>query len=283
MATFTNYATLSYNGGSTDSNTVTGEILETLSAAKTAVTKDYAQGDDIAYVLSLVNSGTAPLSELTVTDNLGAYTYNTATLYPLTYKADSLKVYVNGTLTATPTVTAGPPLTVGGITVPAGGSTVIVYEATVNGFVPLGTNASVVNQAVISGGGLTSPVNATETVVFRAEPILSVSKALSPNIVTENGTVTYTFSISNFGSTAAEASENIVLSDNFDPKLRDITVSLNGTALTAGTQYTYNADTGVFATVGGQITVPAATYKQNADGSYVTVPGTAILTIGGTV
>ncbi len=283
MATFTNYATLSYNGGSTDSNTVTGEILETLSAAKTAVTKDYSQGDEITYVLSLVNSGTAPLSELTVTDNLGAYTYNTATLYPLTYKADSLKVYVNGTLSATPTVTADPPLTVGGVTVPAGGSTVIVYEATVNGFAPLGTNASVVNQVVISGGGLTSQVNATETVVFRAEPILAVNKALSPNVVTENGTVTYTFSISNFGSTAAEASENIVLSDNFDPKLRDITVSLNGTALTAGTQYTYNADTGVFATVDGQITVPAATYTQNDDGSYVTVPGTATLTVSGTI
>ena len=40
MATFTNFATLSYNGGTTNSNTVTGEILETLSAVKTAVLDD---------------------------------------------------------------------------------------------------------------------------------------------------------------------------------------------------------------------------------------------------
>ena len=34
MATFTNKATLSYNGGSVDSNIVTGEILEVLSLTK---------------------------------------------------------------------------------------------------------------------------------------------------------------------------------------------------------------------------------------------------------
>ena len=34
MAIFTNYATLSYNGGTINSNTVTGELLETISATK---------------------------------------------------------------------------------------------------------------------------------------------------------------------------------------------------------------------------------------------------------
>lgn len=37
MATFTNFATLSYNGGTTNSNTVTGELLETLTATETIV------------------------------------------------------------------------------------------------------------------------------------------------------------------------------------------------------------------------------------------------------
>ena len=37
MATFTNYATLSYNGGTTDSNTVTGELLATLSMAPNSI------------------------------------------------------------------------------------------------------------------------------------------------------------------------------------------------------------------------------------------------------
>ena len=37
MATFTNQATLSYNGGSTNSNIITGEIVDVLTASKTAV------------------------------------------------------------------------------------------------------------------------------------------------------------------------------------------------------------------------------------------------------
>lgn len=45
MASFTNFATLSYNGGTTNSNTVTGELLEALTVTKTAVVKNYAAND----------------------------------------------------------------------------------------------------------------------------------------------------------------------------------------------------------------------------------------------
>ena len=36
MARFTNYATLTYSGGTTDSNTVTGELLDILTFTKQA-------------------------------------------------------------------------------------------------------------------------------------------------------------------------------------------------------------------------------------------------------
>ena len=39
MASFTNFATLIYNGGTSNSNTVTGELLETLTLTKTALMK----------------------------------------------------------------------------------------------------------------------------------------------------------------------------------------------------------------------------------------------------
>ncbi|MEI3048770.1 MAG: hypothetical protein V8T65_12065 [Roseburia inulinivorans] len=48
--------------------------------------------------------------------------------------------------------------------------------------------------------------------------------------------------------------------DTFDPILSNIAVSYNGTALAAGTDYTYNEATGLFATTAGRITVPAAAY-----------------------
>ena len=131
MASFTNFATLIYNGGTSNSNTVTGELLETLTLTKTAASSRYTARDNVTYVLSLVNGGTAPLTELALTDNLGGYAFGTDTVYPLTYNEGTLRVYVNGVLQTTPTVTAGPPLTVTGLTVPAGGNALLVYEAAV--------------------------------------------------------------------------------------------------------------------------------------------------------
>lgn len=53
MAQFTNFATLTYTGGATNSNTVTGEIQEVLTLTKEAATAAYAANGRIPYVLSL--------------------------------------------------------------------------------------------------------------------------------------------------------------------------------------------------------------------------------------
>lgn len=283
MASFTNFATLSYNGGTTNSNIVTGEILEAITAVKTAVSANYSAGDRITYALSLVNTGTAAVTDYTVTDNLGGYTVGANTVYPLAYNAGTVRYYINGVLQAAPTVTAGPPLTVTGLTIPAGGSAVLIYETTATPVAPLATGSSITNTATITGGGLTNPITAQATVETANSAELSISKALSPTTVTENGQITYTFVISNTGNTEATATGNVVVTDTFDPILRNIAVTYNGTAWTEGTNYTYNAATGVFTTLAGQITVPAATFTQNTDGTFTVTPGTATLVITGTV
>lgn len=283
MASFTNFATLSYNGGTTNSNIVTGEILEALTAVKTAVSANYSAGDRITYALSLVNTGTAAITDYTVTDNLGGYTVGANTVYPLAYNAGTVRYYINGVLQTAPTVTAGPPLTVTGLTVPAGGNAVLIYETTATPVAPLATGSSITNTATITGGGLTNPITAQATVETANSAELSISKALSPTTVTENGQITYTFVISNTGNTEATAADNVVVTDTFDPILRNIAVTYNGTAWTDGTNYTYNAATGVFTTLAGQITVPAATFTQNTDGTFTVTPGTATLVITGTV
>ena len=283
MASFTNFATLSYNGGTTNSNIVTGEILEALTAVKTAVSANYSAGDRITYALSLVNTGTAAITDYTVTDNLGGYTVGANTVYPLAYNAGTVRYYINGVLQTAPTVTAGPPLTVTGLTVPAGGSAVLIYETTATPVAPLATGSSITNTATITGGGLTTPITAQATVETANSADLTISKALSPTTVTENGQITYTFVISNTGNTEATATGNVVVTDTFDPILRNIAVTYNGTAWTEGTNYTYNAATGVFTTLAGQITVPAATFTQNTDGTFTVTPGTATLVITGTV
>lgn len=163
MARFTNQAQLRYGNEITNSNIAVGEITEVLSATKTAVRDTYGQNENVTYVISIVNSGTTAFNGITVTDNLGEYLFNTRELTPLTYIPGTVKYYANGILQATPAVTAGPPLTITGITVPAGGNVTLTYEAEVNSYAPLAAEASITNTATIAGAGVT-PVTVNETV-----------------------------------------------------------------------------------------------------------------------
>lgn len=283
MATFTNQATLSYNNTITTSNTTTGELLEVLSVTKTALSGTYTPRDNAVYVISLVNSGSSALTGLTVSDDLGAYAFNTTTLTPMEYVTGSLRAFQNGALQTAPTVTAGPPLTISGVSVPAGGNTVLIYETRLNQYAPADTESSIVNTVTVTGDALASALTAEATINAAVAPYLTISKSLSPLTVAENGRVTYTFLIQNTGNTAVTAADSAAITDTFTPALRDLTVSFNGTAWTAGTDYTYDTTTGLFTTVAGRIVVPAATFAQNADGAWVTTPGTATLTVSGTI
>ena len=284
MATFTNRAFLTYNNITTGSNIATGEILEVLSAAKTAVVSEYTVGDRLTYVVNVLNSGPTALTGLTLTDNLGAYANETETLYPLTYVPDSIKYYVNGVLQTAPAAQAGDTLTVTGISIPAGGNAVLVYSADVNAFAPLDEAGTIENTATLSGAGVTTPVTVTETVSATVAPALTITKSITPSTVTENSRVTYTFVIQNYGNREVVATDNATVTDTFDPILTDLVVTLDGVTLTEGTDYTYNEATGVFATVPSRITVPAATFTRDpATGAVVTDPGTAVLTVTGTI
>ena len=283
MATFFNQATLSYNGNTITSNITTGEIVEVLSAEKTAILPTYEQGGDITYVISIVNAGTTPYTALTITDNLGEYAFGTETAVPLTYKTGSVRYFVNGVLQPTPTVADEAPFTVTGINVPGNSNALIVYEADVNGFAPLASGSVITNEAVISGSGLTNDITVTETVTVADAPLLSITKALSPTVVNENGQITYTLTIVNNGNAPIVATDDVVVADIFDPALDNITVTLNGVTLGAG-DYSYDETTGQFATTAGVVTVPAATFTQNpTTGETVTTPGTAVITITGTI
>ena len=283
MATFTNKATLSYNGKTTDSNIVTGTFTETLSVTKTALVDTYTQGSSVIYIVSLVNAGTTALTNLTVTDDLGQYDFGGTPLYPLTYIDGSLAYYVNGVLQADPASAGGPPLTVTGINVPAGGNAILIYEAEANSYAPLDTESTITNTVTVSGGGIITPVTANETITTNDSANLTISKAVSPATVNENGQLTYTFVIENSGNTAALATDNVVVSDVFNPALSGVTVTYEGTLGELGTNYTYNEATGEFATTAGQITVPAATYSTDPSGVITVTPGSVTLTVTGTV
>ena len=284
MAIFTNQATLSYNNTTTTSNIVTGEIVEVLSAAKNALNEEYRFGDTVTYVISIVNTGSAAFNNLTISDDLGAYTVGGLTRTPLTYVDGSLAYYANGILQTGATAVAGPPLVITGINVPAGGNAIVIYEARVNEFAPLASGSVIVNEATISGAGLTTPIEVSDTITIADAAQLSITKSLTPETVTENGQLTYTFTIQNTGNTPAVATDDVTVTDLFNPILENITVALNGTVLTEGPQYIYDEATGLFQTVAGVITVPAATYTQDpTTGQWNIVPGVTVLTVTGTV
>ena len=283
MPTFFNQATLTFNDTVINSNITTGELLEVLSITKTAVTDTYGQNDVVTYVVSIVNTGTTPYTGLTLSDDLGAYTLGTLNLVPLTLIPDSVRYYTGGVLQPTPTVTPGPPMTVSPFTVPAGSNAILVYSAMVNQYAPLVTGGTILNTVTVSGGGIT-PLTDTETITAENAPDLTISKSICPSVVTENGQITYTFVIQNSGNTEVVATDNAIVSDIFNPILSGLTVTYNGTAWVAGTNYTYDEATGTFTTLPGMITVPAATFTQDPDtGIYTIQPGVSVITVTGTV
>lgn len=278
MATFYNQATLSYGNNVTTSNVTTGELISGLTMTKTVASAAYSEGEGITYVISLVNGTTSDRTGITLTDDLGAYTVGGTAVLPLSYVDGSILYYQNGVLQTAPTVTAGTDLVIGGITVPAGGNATIVYEATVTEFAPPATGGTITNTIG------TDDITATATVNVREEAALSISKSISPTVVSDNGQLTYTFIIQNVGNVAADAADNVTITDTFNPILNGITVTLDGVALAETTGYTYDEATGVFSSVPGIITVPSATYVQNTEtGVFTTTPGVAVLTISGTV
>ena len=284
MAVFSNQATLTYNGTSTNSNIAFGEILDVLTVTKTPVEQTYSQGDTVTYTVALRNTGGTALNGLTVTDDLGGYDFSGNTVYPLTYVEGSILYYVDGVLQPTPTVTAGPPLTITGINLPANVDAVIVYQAIANGFANPEIGGVVTNTVTVTGDGLSAPIAATATVDALTAAALSISKSITPSQVVDNDRVTYTFVIQNTGNEAVTATDDAVISDTFNPILTALAVSFNGTALVEGTDYTYNAATGLFTTLNGAITVPAATYTVDpTTGEYILTPGIATLTVTGTI
>ena len=200
------------------------------------------------------------------------------------YIEGSVKYYINGVLQAAPAATTIPELAFSNITVPAGGNTTIIYDAKINNFAPLSTDSTITNTASISGNDIANPVTAAETISTENGTNLSINKSLSPTTITENGQITYTFVIENFGNTAAAAEDLLSISDVFTPALNNISVTYNSAPWAETGNYTYDATTGSFETVAGKITVPAATYTQDpATGAWSIAPGTTTITITGRI
>ena len=184
MASFTNQATLTYNGGTVNSNIVTGELVQVLTASKTAAAESYRTGDLVTYVVQLLSTGAAALTGLTVTDTLGTTNFpatgGTVQLTPLTYQAGTLRYFMNGVLQTAPAVTVlANGIRIEGITVPAGGVITLVYTTRVNAFADPSAVGTIENTVTVTGGSLTEAVTAVETPRRRQRQSSASSRPLS--------------------------------------------------------------------------------------------------------
>ena len=281
MAIFTNQATLSHGDAVSYSNVVQGEILEVLSAEKTALRKTFRAGDRIPYSIRLVNTGSCDFSGLSMLDTLGSYSFQNVTFVPLTYVEGSLRYSVNGVMGEAPRVHADTSLLISDISVPRKSTVELMYEAVINACAPLSAGSTIENVATISGFG-TEPLTAIATITAEEGALLILSKSLCPAAVEENGELTYTFVIQNIGN--REAAENVSITDTFAPALENVAVFYNGMPWTCGENYIYSEQSGLFRTGAGEITVPAATYTQSPQsGAFVMTPGVATVQVTGTV
>ncbi len=282
MPTFQNQATLYSNNSITRSNIVTGQINDALNVTKTAILGDYVQGDDITYVITLVNASSTTITGITLTDDMGAYTFvgeqGEETLYPLEYVEGSVHYYLNGVLQPVPAVTSeGGELVITGITIPANGNAMIIYEADATIYADPTVDGSITNTVTAETDGFTG--EDSETITSQQTPSLTISKSLEPTNVTEPGSLTYTFIIQNHGNTEATVEDGVYIVDEFDPPLVITSATLNGDVFT---EYTYEDN--VFTTDIGVITVPAATFEQDEEtGAWIIIPGVTVVTVTGTI
>ena len=265
-----------------NSNTTTTTLLDeySLLATKEALISSFRPGENITYVVRIVNNGRGDLYSVTVNDNLGGLPSG---VYPLTYLTGSARVYINGSagVAVTPVIASGSltfelsnPLT-------PGSSAIIVYMAQVNTALPVSVNTITNTAEVTASGGSTtgqivkaSPAP-TATISREAYADLSIYKAADKVSVTSGDTLTYTFTLTNTGT---EAASDVVLTDNFAPNftINSVSVTSNGV--------TVNYPASEYDVANNTITLP------NATGTPIIVPaatsagsGITTITIVGTV
>lgn len=283
MAIITNQANLTYTYGATTasvrSNVAATELAAALDAEKRALDGSYRAASTLTYVISLRNESETALTNVPVTDDLGAYVPEGGTdpVAPLT-AVDPAALYLDGefseTLTPEP-VQGGVRFTIPAI--PAGADVLLIYKAQVNGFAPMAQGGAITNTAEIGA----DPVTVSATVPVDSFAHLTIEKEMTPDPVSPGGMLTAAFTVENSGN---EPATGLQLTDAFPIPLTDVAVTVNGAPVTDFTFEDALLTLPAAGSAATTLTVPAATFAQDPETGAVTVsPGTLTVVVTGTV
>ena len=193
--------------GSTDNKLyAVGVPAPALSLAATVTPSYVVAGSTVTYTLTVVNNGSKPATNVTLTDTLPSQ---------ISYLPGSAGN--NGAFnTATKTLT----WILG--TVNAGVRIRVTFQATVNTTVP--ANPSIDDVAAVSCAEIPVPVTRHATFVLLS-PVLSVTKSVAPAITPPGSQVTYTLSCTNTGNASGT---NVTLVDILPQTLTYVDGSVTG-------------------------------------------------------
>ncbi|MBQ4105843.1 MAG: DUF11 domain-containing protein [Clostridia bacterium] len=278
MATIlNNSATLTYNSGaetgSAASNVVTTSLLDSASVSveKYSANSNWRPGENITYFVTVTNTGTQPLNDIVLTDDLGGDTA------PLVYVTGSARVIDGNDVTAvTPTDTS--PLTISlEDALEPDESITVLYVARLNTAIDDDVDSitnTVEVQAVGDGCGFANAGDESSVTLPRADfALVEIVKAVDKAVVSCGDTLTYTFTIENSGNIPAT---DVVITDTLPEGFTVTSV----TSVTDGVTTVYSPEdysidennTLVLPTSDLTITVPARTEAGNGI-TVVTVTG----------
>ena len=280
--TFTNQASLSYRRLTRLSNTTAGTLVPALSMTKSASVDAYAPDTRLTYQVTILNPTDTAYPALTILDDFGRYDWSGFGRFPVAYSdgTAALTLLDDGGARAAP---LGLEVTFDGIlftlALPPRTAALLRYGAYITPYASPEAGASFTNTAAVQSGGPRLSLSAQNTLPAAAQADLRLSKAVAPGRITVGQAVTVTLTAANYGNTAADGA---VISDLLRPYLTGLTVTAEGAAWTAGVQYDYDEQTGLFRTLPGGLTVPAAAFSRDRFGRWSVTPAAVTLTITGT-
>ena len=247
MAEITNSANVSYTfSGSSSSQQATSNVTQTnvtysssVDISKMVLSSGFIPGENISFMIRVTNTGTDTLSDVVVTDNLGAYNDGTrAVIVPLEYVDGTAAQSVNHGAWSMITPSSTNPLVFNIGTMESGDVVEITYTTGVSDSFE-GSEISSVSTVEANGASCEVSDSSTVTIDEASFAHIVVTKAGSTDDISTGEDFTYTINIVNNGNIDATG---IVVTDYIpsDFLLENVNMVQNGTTtpLTPVTDYT---------------------------------------------
>ncbi len=283
----TNQATLNYRYGTNNetavSNVTTAVLNGSLSITKTALSECYRANETLTYIINVKNNSSSTVTGAIINDDLGTFDIGNITVTPLTFIGPA-KLFINGIENSGITTVQSNDGVIFEIDeIPQNGNAQIIYLTRVNECACNNAGSIITNTATVENGcncACNEPSSAVATVTVCEYADLQIVKSVSPANITCDERITYTFVLNNYGNIPAT---EIVLHDTFEPRLKDIVVTVNGIIIPKE-DYDYTCGTLTLPAEDSEysISIPAAVCtRDEISGVITTETGSVQVTVSG--